>query len=114
MTTKQKSMIILPICLLLFKAFEEVVEYKLPEYILNPYLLTAVVIFLCSVGFVIIDDLVTPWIASLIEHGHKNSKKQGGSAGVLVFYIATFIAIFIIYYIMLNKGPQFLLPKEWR
>ena len=86
-------MIILPICLLLFNAAQEIVEYILPRFIPNPYYRTAVLIVLFVVGFAIIGDILVPWIAELLDKGHKTSKTQAGKLGVILFYSGTFASI---------------------
>ena len=114
MTARQRAMTILPICLLLLNAVQEVIAYKLPKFIRNPYTRTAVLIFLFAVGFAIIGDFLVPWIATLFEHGHKKSQKEGGKSGILIFYILSFAGIYLIYYIIYIKGPQYILPPLWR
>jgi len=113
-TLKQRTMIILPVCLLLFNAAQEVVEYMLPRFVPNPYYRTAVLIFLFVIGFAVIGDILVPWIAELLDKGHKTSKTQGGNLGIILFYSGTFAAIYVIYYIIYIKGPQFIIPAIWR
>lgn len=114
MTPRQRAMIILPICLLLFNAVEEVVEYKLPRLVPNPYYRTGVIIFLCAAGFAVIGDLLVPWVAGLFDQGHKNSQKKAGKTGVILFYIGAFVAVYFVYFIIYIKGPQYILPPFWR
>ena len=114
MTPRQRTMIILPICLLLFNAVEEVVEYKLPRFVPNPYYRTLVLIFLFTAGFAIIGDLVVPWVAGMFDHGHKKSQSQGGKAGVALFYVGAFALVYFVYFIIYIKGPQYILPPFWR
>lgn len=114
MTARQRAMIILPMCLLMFNAVQEIVEYKLPSFVPNPYTRTAVLILLFSFGFAVIGDFLVPWIVSLFDQGHKNSREKGGKTGVAVFYITAFAAIYIIYFVIYTKGVKYVLPPFWR
>ena len=114
MTPRQRGMIILPICLLLFNAVEEVVEYKLPKFVPNPYTRTFVLILLFTVGFAVIGDLLVPWVAGLFDQGHKKSQHQGGKTGVILFYVGVFAIVYFVYFVIYIKGPQFILPPFWR
>jgi hypothetical protein len=114
MTVKQRGMIILPICLLLFNAVEEVTEYILPRFFPDPYVRTGVLIFLFSVGFTVIGDFLAPRIAKFFDRGHKKTQKRAGLPGLFLFYVGIFTLIYILYFIIYTKSPKYLLPMNWR
>ena len=114
MTVKQRGMIILPICLLLFNAVEEVTEYILPRFFPDPYIRTGVLIFLFSVGFTVIGDFLAPRIAKFFDRGHKKTQKRAGLPGLFLFYVGILSLIYVLYFIIYTKSPKYLLPMNWR
>jgi len=117
MSKAAKNYFILPVCLLLLNAVEEVLVYKVqnyPDIACNPYLLTGVLIILFSAGFAVIGDMFAPYLQGVFEHFHKKSKKTGGQFGMLIFYTAVAGFIFFIYFRIYTIGPQSVLPPSWR
>lgn len=116
MTPKQRGMIILPICFLLFNVIEEIVAYMLPNFVHNPYTRTAVLILLFAIGFALIGDLLVPWVAGLFDEGHRKSKREGGKTGVVLFYLISFAAIYIVYFLIYTKpgGVANIIPPFMR
>jgi len=115
---KVRRYLILPVCLLVLNAIEEVVVYKFSQLytgkILNAYLFTFVLILMFAVGFSVVADIVAPAIATLMEKGHKKTKETGDLGGNVLFYIVAFVVLYIIYYVIYVQGPQMLLPVSWR
>ncbi len=107
-------MIILPICMLLFNALQEVIEYMLPRVVPNPYTRTFVLIVLFAVGFSLIADFLVPWLVEFFEKGHKQSRSKWGGLGVAGFYLLSFAAIYVIYFVIFTKGTRYILPQAWR
>lgn len=116
MTPKQRGMVILPICLLLFNIIEEFVVYFLPRFLHNPYTRAAVLILLFAIGFTLIGDFLVPWVSGLFDHGHRKSQRQGGKIGVIIFYAISFAAIYFVYFIIYCKpgGVANLVPAAMR
>ena len=115
--TKTRNYIILPACLLLLNAVEEVVVYKVqqyPEAAKNPYILTLVLILLFALGFFLVGDMLVPYIKSLFEGIHKRSRKHGGDLGIIIFYALLGTFIFFIYFRIYTMGPETILPPAWR
>jgi hypothetical protein len=83
-----RNYIILPACLLLLNAAEEVIIYKVqnyPEIAKNAYLLTFVLLLLFILGFSLVGDMLAPYIKTVFEGMHKRSHKHGGSMGIILF-----------------------------
>ena len=112
-----KNYFILPVCLLLLNAVEEVVVYKAqhyPKIAGNPYILTGVLILLFAAGFSLIGDMFAPYMQGVFEHLHKKSKKSGGHVGMIIFYTVVVGIIFLLYFRIYTIGPQSVLPPSWR
>ncbi|MBN1864117.1 MAG: hypothetical protein JW808_04390 [Victivallales bacterium] len=114
MTAKQRSMLIMPICLLLFNALQEVIEYFLPRVVPNPYTRTFVLIILFAAGFSLVADMFVPWLVEFFEKGHRHSRSKGGSTGVAAFYLLSFVVIYVVYFVIFTKGTRYILPPAWR
>ncbi len=113
-TKTRRTFMILPLCLLYLNVFEEVVVYKVRDLVPDPYLRTGILLAIFAAGFTLVGNLLAPWLISLLETGHKVSKKQGGGGGTAVFYAAMLAAVYVIYYVAFIRGPQYLLPASWR
>jgi len=112
-----RNYIILPACLLLLNAAEEVIIYKVqkyPEIAKNAYLLTTVILLLFILGFSLVGDMLAPYIKTVFDNMHKRSKQHGGNAGTIVFYAALACFIFFIYFRIYTMGPEMVLPPSWR
>jgi uncharacterized BrkB/YihY/UPF0761 family membrane protein len=117
MKKKYRNYIILPACLLLLNAMEEVIVYKVqscPEIAKNAYLLTFVLLLIFSIGFSLVGDMLAPYITKLFENMHKGSHKHGGSIGILLFYTFLGCLLFFIYFRIYTMGPETVLPLSWR
>jgi len=115
MKAKTKAMIILPACLLFLNAVEEVVQYKLSSVVPNPYWRTAAILAMFAFGVTLVGDFISPWIAAGLEKAYKNSKKTWGkTTGVIIFCAITLGALYALYFFIYIKGPQSVLPPEWR
>jgi hypothetical protein len=112
-----RNYIILPACLLLLNAAEEVIIYKVqnyPEIAENAYLLTSVLLLLFILGFSLVGDMLAPYIKTVFEGMHKRSHKHGGSMGIILFYTVLACFIFFIYFRIYTMGPEMVLPPSWR
>ena len=109
-----RTFFIFPICLLLFNLLEEVFVYELRRVIVNDYIYTAVLVIMFVICFGFIGSWLAPHINKAIENGHKKSKKSAGRAGIITFFLILFSLIYSLYFIVYSKGPEFLLPMNWR
>jgi len=114
MKARTRTAVILPLCLLYLNVFQEVVLYRLRRTIHDPYLFTGVLLLLFAVGFVMVGNLLAPWLAGLFESAHKASRKTGGGGGELVFSLVMLVLVYIVYFVAYTRGPQYLLPPSWR
>ena len=113
----KRNYIILPVCLLLLNAAEEVIIYKVQDYpdiAKNAYLLTAVIILLFILGFSLVGEMIAPYIQTLFEGMHKQTQQHSGRIGLMVFYVALGLFIFFLYFRIYTMGPETVLPPSWR
>jgi hypothetical protein len=111
-----RAYLILPVCLLILNAFEEVAVYKLQSMGLSAIPLTGILILMFAIGFALVGDLFAPRIQRLLEKGHRKSKRDGGWIGATLFYTFLVVAIFLVYYVIYTNddGAKFLLPPSLR
>ncbi len=113
-----RTYLILPICLLVLNAVEEIIIYKMQSLhklgVLDQFTLTAILVLMFAVGFSLVGNTLAPRAKKALEKGHKNSKKNAGILGISLFYGGMFIAIFVTYYVIYVMGPEFMLPKGFR
>ena len=115
MTTKNiNTFLILPFCLLLLNAIEELLVYKFRGLIKNNLVYVGVLVLMFAIGFTVIGNLVAPWIEGAMEKLYKNTKKKSGSIGMAIFYWVVIGVVYALYYVIYVNGPQYLLPKVWR
>ena len=105
-----RTFFIFPICLLFFNVLEELFVYQLRKAIPNDYIYTAVLVIMFVICFGFIGNWLAPHINKVIENGHKKSKKTAGRGGIITFFLILFALIYVLYFIIYCKGPQFLLP----
>ena len=113
----KRNYIILPACLLLLNAVEEIIIYKVqayPDIAKNAYLLTAVIILLFILGFSLVGEMIAPYLQTLFEGMHKRTQKHSGSIGLMVFYVVLGLFLFFLYFRIYTMGPQAALPPSWR
>ena len=115
MTTKNlTTYLILPFCLLLLNAAQEIFIYKFRGMIKNNLIYVGVLVLMFAIGFTVIGNLVAPWIKQAMEKLYKNTKKRSGAVGIALFYWIVIGIIYLLYFIIYVHGPQYLLPKLWR
>ncbi len=109
-----KNLFILPVCLLVLNAIEEVAVYKLGREIVNPHIFTGALILMFTAGFALVGDQLAPYLQKLVDHGRKGSRRHGGKTGMFLFYLAVALGLYFAYYTIYVHGPEKLLPIQWR
>ncbi len=117
---KIRLIFVLPVCLLILNAVEEVIVYKLQtkinpnSLILNSYTVVFILVFMFALGFTIVGKYIVPKVEILLQKSYVTTHRKAGFMGLTSFYAIVIIIIYIIYYVIYIKGPQFLLPISWR
>ncbi|MFC1498156.1 hypothetical protein ACFLS1_06770 [Verrucomicrobiota bacterium] len=109
-----RSLLIMAVSLLTLNAIEEVIIFKLKRTVINDYLFTLILLAMFGSGFIIVADILVPWIRNTIKGVHKTSKRNAGYIGVTLLYAGFFILFFMVYHVIYNQGPQHILPRSWR
>ena len=109
-----RTISILAICLLMLNAIEEVVVYKVQRTVANGHIRTIVLLGMFTAGFALVAAVLVPWTKAVIRDMHKQSGKQGGLFGILIFYAILAGAFYWLYYTIYVMGPENLLPAVWR
>jgi len=108
-----KAYFVLPVCLLLLSALQEVAIYRLRFEFEDPRLFTLAIIALSAIGFSLVGDFIAPKIGFLLEKGHGFSKGTAGALGVWLFIMAGSAGIFYLYYNIWGiETPEMLLPEK--
>ena len=114
MTRKLGTFMVLPICLLLLNAIEEVVVYKFQGSIRDPYLRTAMLLLMFTAGFTLVAAIVVPWTKALLKDLHKGSERHAGSLGSILLYALILALFYWLYFVIYVDGAEHLLPPAWR
>jgi hypothetical protein len=110
----RSTVLVPPLCLLTLVALEEVVADKLRREVAGPIAITAILVFLYAVGFVVTSDIVIPRLRRLIISMGRTSRRQAGWLGLWVFYAAAYLALFYVFFVIETRGGLALLPGAWR
>ena len=115
--TNFKTYIIIPFCLLLLNAVEEIAMYKIDQYLPSDavHLRVACSIILFSIALSILAAVFVPYIETIMSGTHKVSMSQTGNVlgSIITILLALAIIYYIYYYIYGLQPPEALLPKTW-
>ncbi|MGC9452122.1 MAG: hypothetical protein ACP5I4_11815 [Oceanipulchritudo sp.] len=112
-TRQLKKYVIFPCILLIFGAVEEVVVYK-SDVIANEYLRVAAMMFFYAFGIALLAYSFTPMVERTILRMHAVSRVGWGRPGEILFVLFLLAAVYFLWYRILIRGPESLLPLEWR
>ena len=107
---------VLPVCLLLLNAVEEVLVYK-SDFITNDYLRTAYILSLFIVGIACISFLFSPLLVKFLSSAYFGGRKHAGYLGEFLILGITLGVLYYIYYRLYVYGEgsaKYLLPPSWR
>jgi len=110
---KIKKYFILPTCLLVLNALEEIFVYK-SEVIDNDYLRTGVVLLLFIIGTAAVSFLLAPVIERLLSKAYFSGRKHAGYVGEFLILSGVVLALYTLYFVLYVQGPEYLLPPAWR
>ncbi len=110
----RRSALLLPLVLLTVVIVEELIAYEARQRLPNPYLRTALMLFLYGVGFALAATKLAPWLGRLLARLRRSTRRGGGAAGVGIFYILAYGSLYVVYFIAETRGIAALLPPAWR
>jgi hypothetical protein len=110
---KYRNYFVLPFCLLLLNALQEIIIYRLKFEIPDPKLFAFCVLFLSAVGFTLVGDFIAPFISKILEKGHKIGKSTAGNIGILFIILLGFVSMYALYYTIWGiEHPEYLIPQQ--
>jgi hypothetical protein len=74
------------------------------------FLRVAILMVLYGVGFSIAAEWLTPWLKRAVTASRRTSHRQGGSAGVWLFFAVTYGLLYYAFYLLETRGAASLLP----
>lgn len=104
-----ENYIILPACLLLLNALNQIVEHLI-DGLLEPWIGTLVVMLFVLLGSSITAFLIVPWLAGSLRLAFRQSTQTAGELGQFGCAIAYFGLCYWLYFILNTRGPGALLP----
>lgn len=107
---------VLPVCLLLLNAVEEVLIYK-SDFIVNDYVRTAYILAIFIIGIACISFIFSPMIVKLLSSAYFSSRRHAGYFGEFLVLSITLAGLYYIYYrlyVYAEGSPKYLLPPAWR
>ncbi len=107
-----RKYVVLPTCLLLLNALEEVIIYK-SEMVEDPYLRTAVILGLFIAGFSMVAFVISPLIAKWLEGVYLASRKTAGGIGTTVLMLGVIAGLFVLYYVIYILGVEAIVPDAF-
>jgi hypothetical protein len=111
---RKRTALILPAVLLTVSLLQDIANYKIREHVRDIHLRTAILVVLYGVGFTIAADWISPWIQRLFTVYRQDSRRQAGKAGIILFYVIGYGALYYAYLVEEMRGPGALLPPSWR
>ena len=107
-----RKYIILPSCLLILNAINEMIIYKL-ELISQPHLRTLVILLLFMFGFGLVGFTVSPLLEKWIETLYMTGRKKGGHLAEVMLLFSLFIALFFLYHSIYVGGVESVIPNRF-
>ncbi len=98
---------VLPGSLLVLNALEDLLIVKLQQVVVDPYLLTAIVMLMFLLGFSLVGFFLAPMVEVVIERGYRHGKAWTGVFGGWLVLTALCVGIYWVYYqIYIHGAPS--------
>lgn len=110
--TLVRNYYVLPCCLLLLNVGVELVSYKAKAWG-DPYLRTGAIMGMVLFGGSLVGFIAAPAVETLVSGMHRQSRRNGGQLGELLFLALLGVLIFWLYYCVYIVGPESILPHRW-
>jgi len=104
-----RKWVILPCCLLVFGVVEELLYYK-AEMVPDPYLRTALNMFLFVAGVSLIAYVLVPAIERVVGQVHRTMRRSSGFTGEVLIVGLLLMGVYWLWYALFVHGPESLLP----
>jgi hypothetical protein len=111
---RRRTLLVLPAVLLTVSLLEDAVSYKVRQHVHDVHVRVVLLVVLYGAAFAVAGDWVSPRIERFFAVVRSDSRKEGGRAGLLIFYAFAYGALAYAYYVEETRGPAALLPPAWR
>jgi hypothetical protein len=111
---RKSTLLVLPAVLLTVNLLEYVATYKARQHVRDVHMLVAINLVLYGVAFAVAADWVSPALVRALTETRRDSRRQGGKTGLLVFYAVVYGLLYAAYYVVEKRGPAALLPASLR
>lgn len=105
-----RSILLLPLVLLVVVLLEEVTWQAMRERIDSVYLRVAARLVVNGAAFAFAARRIEPWLRDSLRTVRTGSRKRMGLAGPIVFYVVAYGLVYAAFYVLETKGPRALLP----
>lgn len=107
---RSRTILLLPLVLLVVVLVEEIVWAEIREHIGSVYLRVAARMALNGAVFAFAARRVEPWLRATLQSARTHSRRHIGWKGPLAFYLVAYGALYAAFYVLETKGPKALLP----
>ena len=113
-TTRLQKALVLPLVLLVVVLLETIAAYEVTRLVANRHARVAILMIMYGVGFAVAAGWITPWLKNLVVASRRTSHRQGGAAGVWLFFVAAYGLLYYAFYLLETRGAAALLPAALR
>jgi len=105
---------IVPLVLLVVALLEDVLTYKVRQFVRDVYARAAVILVLNAFAFGFAAGWLSPQLRNLLHSVRHGSNRTAGTIGLWTFYVLAYGTLFYAFVIVERHGPAGLLPASLR
>ena len=113
-STRLQKALILPLVVLVVVLLETLAAYQVARVVGSIHARVAILMIMYGVGFAVAAGWITPWLKNLVVASRRTSHRQGGMAGVWLFFVAAYGLVYYAFYLLETRGAAALLPAALR
>lgn len=110
----KRSAFVLPAVLLMVALVEDLAMYKIRQHVREVRLRTLLDLLLFGAAFAVAADWLSPLLRRMLTRVRAQSRREGGSFGLVVFYALAYGALYYAYLVRETRGLGALLPAWLR
>jgi hypothetical protein len=111
---RSRTLLIVPIVLLVFTLFEDILTYKVRQHVHNLYARAAVILVLNAFVFGFAAGWLSPRLRALLQTLRTGTRRTAGTIGLWTFYALAYGALYYAFLIVERHGTAGLLPASMR
>lgn len=113
-SARLQKALVLPLVVLVVVLLETLAAYEVTRQVGNRHARVAILMMMYGVGFALAAGWITPWLKNLVVASRRTSLRQGGAAGVWLFFAAAYALLYYAFYLLETRGAAALLPQALR